>query len=123
MYLSDNPILSRLSGLLLPGRRDSVLKMSDSDKPALPYGADTLIPIGGCSDGREHVLALKDGVPVAATHVRRVTDGQPLPDGELFWVDSNTGRVVDSMRIGNGPAQVATPAYRQGWDAVFGKSN
>ncbi len=96
--------------------------MSDDDKPGLPYGADTLLPLGPCGDsGREHVVAMAEGRPVAMTHFQRVEEGKPLPaDADLYWVDSRTGKVVDSMRVGNGPARVSTPAYREGWDAIFG---
>jgi hypothetical protein len=93
----------------------------DNDKPQLPGGADTLIPMGECDEGHgQHVIALKDGVPVAATHVHTVEDGQPIPDGDVYWVDSRNGRIVDSMRVGKGPAQVSTPVYRNNWEAIFG---
>lgn len=95
--------------------------MSDDDKPRLPNGADTLLPAGPCpATGREHAIAMKDGEPVATMHVSRVREGEPLTEGDLFWVEGGTGRVVDSMRVGNGPVQVSTPAYRTGWDAIFG---
>lgn len=98
--------------------------MSDSDdKPELPGGADQLVDLGPCSENEGHrdVLALKGGVPVGMSHMRPVEEGKPLPtNGNVFWTDK-AGRVVDSMRLGKGPAQVATPEYRTGWDAIFSK--
>lgn len=60
--------------------------------------------------------------PVRVTVAR---DGAPVPPGaELAQVD---GPCVDgwhgitSLFGGDGPAQVATPAYRDGYDRIFGK--
>jgi hypothetical protein len=96
---------------------------NEDDKPKLPGGADTLVPLGKCDDtGSEHMLAVKDGAPVAVAHMNRVEDGKPIPqDTDIFYVDSKDGRVIDSVRIGNGPAKVATRSYRAGWDNIFGK--
>ena len=53
-----------------------------------------------------------------------VKDGQPIPEGaELIQVgaeDSDGWRDVTTV-YKSGPAQVATPAYREGYDRVFGK--
>lgn len=84
---------------------------------------DHLIPMGDCPDsaGMKHAIAVKDGRPVGIHHVRECHDGEPLPHGQdLYFVDRKTGRVVDHMKI-DGPAQVATDRYRNGWDAIFGK--
>jgi hypothetical protein len=56
-----------------------------------------------------------------------VKDGQPIPEGaELIQVGAEDGEgwrdvttVYKSER--SGPAQVATPAYREGYDRIFGK--
>jgi hypothetical protein len=94
-----------------------------SDNDDKPAGPDRLVDLGPCGadDGEHHMLALKEGQPVGLTHMRPVVEGQPLPaDGNVYWTDKS-GRVVDSMRLGKGPAQVATPEYRTGWDAIFGQ--
>jgi hypothetical protein len=93
--------------------------MSDN-KPKLPHGADTMVLTGSCAvPGQEHAVALKDGKPVAFTTVRRVKDGESLPrNGDVYVVED--GRVIDSMRLGNGPAQVATEAYRTNHERIFG---
>lgn len=97
--------------------------MSDKDeKPALPGGADQLLDLGPCSEheGHRDVLTMKDGLPLGLGHMRKVEEGQPLPpNADLYWTDDD-GRVVDSLRMGSGPPQVATREYRTGWDAIFG---
>ena len=57
-----------------------------------------------------------------------VKDGQPIPEGaELICVgteDDDGWRDVTSVYGGaerSGPAQVATPEYRMGYDRIFGK--
>ncbi len=94
------------------------------DKPELPGGADTLRSLGPCDahEGQEHVLATKDGLPVGVTHMQRANDGEPFPTGGSVYWTNKEGRVVDSMRLGagDGPAQVATPKYRDNWESIFG---
>lgn len=51
-------------------------------------------------------------------------DGQPIPEGaELVQVDYNPRNEWHNAETlyKNGPAQVATPAYRDGYDRIFGK--
>ena len=56
-----------------------------------------------------------------------IKEGQPIPEGaELVRLDpeSEDGwRNVTSLyaRESSGPAQVATPEYREGYDRIFGK--
>ena len=96
--------------------------MNDDDKPELPDGADTLVPLGPCEEGGFHVAAVKDGEIVAVNRGTFVKDGEPIHEGmDYYAVDSKNGKVVDSFRLDSGPARVATPKYRNGWDAVFGK--
>jgi hypothetical protein len=91
--------------------------MSDDD----PTAPDHLVNLGECEDGTTHVVGLKDGRPVRAGHARLVKDGQTLPPhGDVYFIDTDTGRVMSHTRLGNGPAQVATPTYRKNWDAIFG---
>lgn len=97
--------------------------MTDDDKPQLPGGATKIVPLGHCNEhGSELVAATtNDGRVTAITHAERVEDGESLPtDTDLYWTDDD-GTVVDSMRLGSGPAQVATSTYRENYDAIFGK--
>lgn len=54
-------------------------------------------------------------------------DGRPLPEGaEIVKValrrDGDDWHDVEVLyRNASGPAQVATPAYREGYDRIFGK--
>ncbi len=72
-----------------------------------------------------------DGVAVRHTDggtgfgtFREVKEGQPIREGaELIRVgdeDKDGWRDVTSI-YKSGPAQVATPRYREGYDRVFGK--
>lgn len=55
-------------------------------------------------------------------------EGQPLPEGaEFVYVkapDEEGWRDVEVLyrHEGSGPAQVATPEYREGYDRIFGKN-
>lgn len=75
-----------------------------------------------------------DGKIVGFGTFTTVKDGQPIPEGvELIhvgaedddgWRDVTTlyGREPErSAPERNGPAQVATPAYRNGYDRIFSK--
>jgi hypothetical protein len=51
-------------------------------------------------------------------------EGQPIPKGaELVQVDYHPENEWHNSETlyRNGPAQVATPAYREGYDRIFGK--
>jgi hypothetical protein len=52
-------------------------------------------------------------------------EGRPMPDNaHLLTKEDGVIRVgpsVEELKAGSGPAQVATPAYRDSWDRVFGK--
>jgi len=56
-------------------------------------------------------------------------DGQPIPErGELIQVgaeDDEGWRDVTSIykHKSDGPAQVATPKYREGWSRIYAKSS
>lgn len=53
-----------------------------------------------------------------------VQDGKPIPEGaELLQVDYRPSEEWHDAETvyRNGPAQVATPAYREGYDRIFGK--
>lgn len=65
--------------------------------------------------------------------VRRVLDGEPIHDGTEVaaienpncgcghWQDVNPIYKREGRATESGPAQVATPEYRVGYDRIFGK--
>lgn len=88
--------------------------MSDEERPF-----DSLHEAGECPEGGVHMIASKDGRPVGMTHMERLEEGRPIPPGRTVYYTDDDGHIVDTFRYG--PAQVASPRYRDGWDAVFGK--
>lgn len=85
---------------------------------------DTLLPAGTCPDDPDtlHVVGFKDGEPVLRGHGHLAEEGKPLlPGSSLYHVDSD-GRVASVVSVPShgGPAQVATKAYRDNYDAIFG---
>jgi hypothetical protein len=87
-------------------------------RPKHPDAGRVFLPFGSSRDGTPAFRVLDDGglqVGVA----RQVRDGKPMMPGEdlaVCWSDGY--RVVEL----SGPAQVATPAYRAGWDRTFDRS-
>lgn len=81
----------------------------------------------------DRILLNPDGVAMRRTSegvgfgtFREVKEGQPLREGaELIRVgdeDEDGWRDVTSIYGGrSGPAQVATPRYRENYDRIFGK--
>lgn len=95
--------------------------------------------------GRHNAVRVRDGVAQPG-RLGTIRDGQPIPEkAELLligaadsdgWRDSTTLYTHTSTPTSNdethdadqpttkplnGPAQVATPAYREGYDRIFGK--
>lgn len=82
--------------------------------------------VGSTVDGRSAAIRQRDGKIESGTF-REAKEGQPIPEGvELLHVDApdeDGWREVTSVygRRAAGPAQVATPAYRESYDRIFGK--
>lgn len=76
-------------------------------------GPDAVIAIRRDADGNEHEVMVRPG-----------GDGAPmLPSSEIAHIspeDSDGWHEVQTL-YRNGPAQVATPKYREGYDRIFGK--
>jgi hypothetical protein len=57
---------------------------------------------------------------------RIVEDGKPIPEGgtllNLTALDDQGTYSVETMYESKGPAKVNSPRYKQGWDAIFGKT-
>ncbi len=93
---------------------------------------DVALVFGATEDGGTLGVLRKRGERVEPALVRRAEEGQPIhgelvrltPRDEplLFDVDVLYDPKADEGAAGeSGPAQVATPDYRKGWDRVFKK--
>jgi hypothetical protein len=85
-----------------------------------------------CSCGDEITIgpAVADNVHVAVRHtadhevqagfVRKIREGESLPDNAFFTecIEGNRYKCTPVDHVG--PTRVATPAYRDGWDRIFG---
>jgi len=57
-----------------------------------------------------------------AVLMTQVRDGVPIPDGsEIVEIDTTCREGWHDVISRSGPVQVATPAYREGYDRIFGK--
>ena len=85
-----------------------------------------LVPVGDESDSHIGVRDRGDG-NLELGSFRTARTGEAMSEGsELICVGEREGDtdwydVTASYRHSNGPAQVATPAYRAGYDRIFGK--
>lgn len=92
-------------------------------KKDAPKDQVTLGPIVG--PGGARAVARQRDNRLEIGMVRPLREGQPIPEGvELIRVDNpdctcGGWQDVETLR-GGGPAQVATPAYRDGYDRIFG---
>ena len=80
-----------------------------------------------------HILRRRSGdAPIEAGVIRPLRSGKPIegevislsPRGDaplLFDVKSELPSPFPAERSSDGPAQVASDAYRKGWDAMFGR--
>jgi hypothetical protein len=75
-----------------------------------------------------HMAVRRSGDEMTVGVLQPMREGQPLPpECELVQVDTASGDVdgwFDSETLfknTSGPPQVATPAYRDGYDRIFGK--
>jgi hypothetical protein len=81
-----------------------------------------------CGHGERLAYRRRDG-EIETGVVRELEDGRPLPEGaELVQMnippgcDGECGGWHSATTVyRNGPAQVATPKYREGYDRVFSK--
>ncbi|MDB4938262.1 MAG: hypothetical protein JWP87_5234 [Labilithrix sp.] len=100
-----------------------------SDAPAKDKAATDVVVLGPpTSDGGGvHVLRARDE-KLETGELRALQEGRPIT-GEVVTLSPRKDNprvcdVTDSYRppaLTKGPANVATDAYREGWDEVFGK--
>ena len=102
----------------------------EPDQPTVPVG-DVAFVLGRDVNGT-HILRRRSAeAPVEAGVLRPLREGKPI-DGEvvtltprsegplLFDVKSELPDPRAPRPAGDGPAQVATDAYRKGWEAIWG---
>lgn len=89
---------------------------SESDSDQIAFGEEL-------ADGK-HEIVRRRGGDLELGILAPVQEGRPLPPGaELVMVSTKgKGGWFDTKTVyKSGPAQVATPAYRDGYDRIFGK--
>lgn len=114
------------------GSRAPAVKDAASVEPASPTG-DVALVFGKDERGTHILRRRSEDAPVEAGVLRPLQTGKPI-DGEvislsprgdaplLFDVKSELpSPYPPPPRSTDGPAQVATAAYRKGWDAVWGR--
>lgn len=83
---------------------------------------DEIVVGSSCEHGNRMGLCVRDGAELGRGVFRDAVPGQPLQPGHTFVqcekVAEGRVRVVDTYR--HGPPKIATDAYRQGWDSIFG---
>jgi hypothetical protein len=119
-----------------PKRSDEAQRVST---PAEPPAGDIALVLGKDADGLHILRRRSQEAPIEAGLLRPVREGKPIvgevisltqrPDLPMvfdvkseFKPDSgpSEGPVADRLSP-DGPAQVASEAYRKGWDAVWGR--
>lgn len=83
-----------------------------------------VIPVSGDTE-RMQAVVIDDQGKVQEGDFTRIHDGEPIPENHVcLSPESGTPFLRAEFRTlagGDGPAQVATDAYRTGWDRIFGK--
>jgi hypothetical protein len=113
--------------------------MDDEEPKQSESGFDVVMLHGKTDDGQgARVLRARPG-RLEAGEVRPLSDGKPLVKGEVVSLsrredapalyDVKVEHVVGApqpaapQKSTPGPAQVATPAYRESWERIFGRLN
>lgn len=106
---------------------------TENPKPSSPKGDDVVYVGGASPDGATLAVLRKKGQTLSMGVLRRAEEGKPV-HGELLRLAPRAEdpqlcdvEVLADARApheagegGGGPAQVSTPAYREGWNAIFG---
>lgn len=112
------------------GSAVSAGQMPTESASAAPSPRDLLYVRGPSEDGAGIDVVRVTGDEVSAGQLRAVKDGQPIR-GELVKLSprADSERLFDVETLakpselgsrGKGPAKVASDAYRDGWDNIFG---
>jgi hypothetical protein len=113
----------------------------DEDEPKQPESAFDVVMLHGKTDDGQgaRVLRARPG-RLEAGEVRPLREGKPMVKGEVVSLsrrkdatalyDVKVEHVVDDapqpsspQKATPGPAQVATRAYRESWERIFGRPN
>ena len=93
-------------------------------------GRDVVLLTGPTDDGEGIRVVRARDERLEAGEVRPLKDGQALGSGEIVKLAPRAGapQVCDVQVVaklaelrGGGPPQVATTAYRESWDRIFGE--
>ena len=106
--------------------------MSDSDESKRPPRSDVLGVLGLAEGGSGlRVLRKRDDV-LELGEIRPLEEGKPIQGEVVKLVKcAENERLFDvevlvpaakPLTARSGPAQVATHAYREGWDSIFGEA-
>jgi hypothetical protein len=103
--------------------------MAEDPPHPLP-GSDVVLLTGPTEDGEGIRVVRARDERLEAGEVRPLKEGKPLGGGEIVKLAPREGapRVCDVQVLtklgpdtrGSGPPQVATSAYRESWERIFG---
>jgi hypothetical protein len=103
------------------------------DPNDLEAPSDVVLLAGPTEDGEGFRVVRAREQRLEAGEVRPLKDGKPLGSGEIVKLAPRAGspRLCDVEVVarigpesrGSGPPQVATAAYRESWDRIFGEAN
>jgi len=127
--ISTNALAKKLSSR--HDEQPAALEKGPATAPAQPTG-DVAVVFGKDENGTHILRRRSEDAPVEAGVLRPLQSGKPIegevvslsprPEGPLlFDVKSELPSPYPAPRATDGPAQVATDAYRKGWDAVWGR--
>jgi hypothetical protein len=90
---------------------------------------DVALVIGRDEDGVRIIRRRSEEAPLEAGILQPLREGHPI-SGEVislkqrgdfpFAYDVTTELAAPDAPVSDGPPQVASPAYRKGWDAIWG---
>lgn len=106
---------------------------SDRTPKARTAGDDVVLVHGRSDDGRTLAVLRKRGDTLSAGLLTAAEEGKPLHGDLLRLTPREDAPFLADVEVlhesaraerpnRDGPAQVSTPAYREGWNAVFGTS-
>jgi hypothetical protein len=75
-----------------------------------------------CQHGYAPIVRYRNGTVRDVGFIMPAREGVPVPAGaELVNLRRREDGAYDCTTLVKGPPQVSTPAYREGWDSIFGK--
>ncbi len=95
-------------------------------KPKSCEGEDALVAGPQLPNGFRPFIRHRADHSIQKGLMRPIQDGEPIHDGAFYLERRGDSEVYDVRdefvmpKSGKGPAKVSTPAFRQGWDRIFG---